>query len=189
MKKISYIIAFLLLTAGCFGGYSEASKFYTLKSITDVPAVSSKKMIIGINEIELPEYIDRPQIVSATKGSSEVKISETNRWSESLDTLIQRTITTDISAYLPQAVVKEKTINERFNASVSVQITRLDMIADDSALLEAWWYILDHSGKTVYREKFSETKKIKDNYDSFVLSISDLLSTLSKNIAKQVIKY
>ena len=189
MKKISFIVVLLLLTAGCFGGYSEQSRFYSLQTITDVSPVSSKKMIIGINAIELPEYIDRPQIISAAKDSSEVKISETNRWSESLDTLIQRTITADISAYLPQAVVKEKTINERFNVSVSIQITRLDMIADDSALLEAWWYIFDRNGKTVYREKFSETKQIKGSYDSFVLSISDLLSTLSENIAKQVIKY
>ena len=189
MKKISFIVFLLLLITGCFGGYSEQSKFYSLQAITDVSSVSSKKMTIGINEIELPEYVDRPQIVSATKGSSEVKISETNRWSESLDTLIQRTLTADISAYLPQAVVKEKTLNENFNATVSIQITRLDMIADDSALLEAWWYISDRNGKTLYREKFSETKKIKGNYDSFVLSISDLLGIMSEKIAKQVIKY
>ena len=188
MKKTALIFACLMLSA-CFGGYSESSKFYNLQPITDVSPLSTKKTIIGVEAVELPEYIDRPQIVSAEKGSSQVQISETNRWSESLDTLIQRTLTSDISAYLPQAVVKDKTINDRFDITVEVQMTRLDMITNDKAVLEAWWYILDKSGNTLYREKFSESLPIDASYNSFVSATEKLLSALSREIAEKALKY
>ena len=186
MKKLKILFVSLLLITGCLGGYSPESKFYSLQSTSNVDPVSQKKISIGIDDIILPDIADRPQIVVSKKDSPEVIISETNRWSESLDTMIQRVLGADISAYLPQATVKNKELNETFTVVISVEIVQFKMTEDQSATLEAWWYILDKFGTRTYRQKFVGETEIGRSFDSFVEAESKLLSSLAKEIAKKI---
>ena len=84
MKKI-FIIFSLLFVGACLGGYSPQSKFYDLHSVLQqTEIVSEKKISVGVNDVVLPAYLDKPQIVSFDVGNNQMKIDEFNRWGEPL---------------------------------------------------------------------------------------------------------
>ena len=107
MKRVVCAISLFLVT-GCFGGYSPESTFYALQTIENVTPLSQTNMLVGVDLPELPEYVDRPQIVSFSSASSELNIDETNRWGEDLDIMLQRIIAADLRAYLPKAGIKPR---------------------------------------------------------------------------------
>lgn len=191
MKKIITILSFCLLS-GCLGGYSPQSKFYNLQplSSSQTTPLSTKKLSIGISPTELPDYIDKPQIISFDKGNPQMNIDELNRWGEPLDSMIQRTIASDIALYLPNSIVKPKSsLLEKFNFLVDVQIIRFDMIKNQQAILDAWWYISTPNGTILKRQQSSFNAPIKKGYNSYANIMSDLLGKMSKSIAEQLIKY
>ena len=187
MKEIMVLSLFLLLTA-CLGGYSPDSQFYKLQTIDDVDVVGLQKISIGIANINLPDYLEKPQIVVFEKASPKMKISEINRWGEPLSSMIQRTLAADISMYLPNSVVKSKlTLTEKFDYLVEVQIVRFDMIWDKEAVLEAWWYINNYKGNIIYGQKFLQHEKIGKSFSDFADAESILLGKMSKDIAQKFV--
>ena len=132
MKKIVCIIGLFLL-AGCLGGYSPESTFYTLKTIDEAKPVSQTNISIGVDLPELPEYADRPQIVSYSKSGS-LNIDETNRWGEDLDIMLQRVIANDLRGYLPKAGIKPRTsLLEKYRYILNVSVVKFDLIENNRA--------------------------------------------------------
>ena len=191
IKKISLLLITLALS-GCLGGYSPQSNFYRIQPLSSdkTAPISTKKLSVGINMPQLPEYLDKPQIISFDANSSQMNIDELNRWGEPLDSMIQRTIAQDISLYLPKSVVKAKSsLLEKFNLMVDIQIIRLDMIKKDKAVLSAWWFISNSSQNILTRQKTTLTSSIDNNYNSYVNALTQLFGKLSKEIADKLITY
>ena len=104
MKK--FILLSVLFLTSCIGT-TPPSKFYTLNSITDTnSSYPSAKTFIGISEVSIPQYLDKPQIVVRDSNNVELFVSEFNRWSEPLGDIIQSTLTNDLAFYLPDATIK-----------------------------------------------------------------------------------
>lgn len=186
MKKILTVFAFCLVTA-CFGGYSPDSKFYNLQPVAHGDEISDKVLSIGINDVNLPDYLDKPQIVIFEEGTPQMGISELNRWGEPLASMLQRVIAADMSVYLPQSEVKSRTLlMEHFDYIVDVQVVRFDMIWNDKAVLEAWWYISNSQGKIVYKKKVLLSEKIGRSFSGFADAESRLLNQMSKEIALKI---
>lgn len=191
MRKQIFALFMIGLLGGCLGGYSPQSRFYNLQpaDAAGITVVSPRKISMGINEVELPDYLDRPQMVSFDQGKPQMNIAETDRWGEPLASMIQRTMAADLALYLPQAVVKPRSsLMEKFNFIVDVQIIRFDMIRENEAVLEAWWYISNADGHIVYRHKTALTQKIGSGFDSFVKAESQMLTQMSREIAQAAIK-
>ena len=181
----------MLLVGACLGGYSPQSKFYDLRSVgQQTEVVSNKKMSVGVNDVELPAYLDKPQIVSFDVGNNQMEIDEFNRWGEPLASMIQRTIAADMSAYLPNSVVKiRSSLAEKFDLLVDVQIVRFDRFSGDEVVLEAWWFISNVNGKILYRHKLLLKQKINSTYDGYVEAMSNLLAKMSKDMAFAIVQY
>ena len=186
MKKIFVVCAFCLIS-GCFGGYSPNSTFYNLQPISKAEPVSDKSLSIGISNVDLPDYLDKPQITVFEEGSPQMGISELNRWGEPLGAMIQRVTAADMSLYLPQSAVKSRTqLMEHFDYIVDIQIVRFDMIWNDQAVLEAWWYISNSQGKIVYKKKLQMSEKIGRSFDGFAKAESRMLAQMSYGIALKI---
>ena len=56
MKKW-LILSIVLLMSGCLGGYSPESRFYNLQPRKALVEVLSGKIVVGVNEAELPDYL------------------------------------------------------------------------------------------------------------------------------------
>lgn len=107
MRKLWLFFPVLLLSA-CIGT-SRPARFYNLQA-ENIGAYSNAavRADIGVREVKIPDYLDKPQIATLKSGGVEVDISELNRWSESLSTMIQRVVADDLGYNLPKAVVKPR---------------------------------------------------------------------------------
>lgn len=191
MKRI-FSTALILLLAGCIGtGRTPQSKFYGIRPVSQAEeALTAYKGIsIGIEEVKVPAYMDKPQIVTERKNSPELNISELNRWSEPLSSMLQRTIADDMAVYLPRALVKPKNYGrEIFDYTVFVEINKFGGIFGENAVLEAWWSVSDKNGRILAREQTYLTVPLGDGYEVLVEKQSLMVGEFSKQIAEKIIQ-
>lgn len=189
MNKLFSLVLMLML--GACVGTSEPAKFYTLRSAeSSVGYVNDKvKLSLGVNTVNVPDYLDKPQIITLKSNSVEMNISEMNRWSEPLSTMIQRTLADDLSAALPDAVIKARSsARENFDYTLQVEINKFEGSWDKEAVLSAWWTVLNKNNKVVLREKADLSVKMSDGYDDLVIKQSNLIAQLASQIAQKLSK-
>jgi len=187
MRLLKVLILCFLLSA-CVFGTTQNSKFYTLTAQKTEPLSNKNLNFIGVNRIQLPKYMDRPQIVTQSLDSNEMTVSEYNRWIESPAVLVSRILTEDLSNLLPKTQIKINPFGtEKFDKIVSVEIIKMDAILGGKAELEAWYTIKNNSGKVLTRQKFSDSVKIGNSYDDLAVGYSNLLMNLSKQIGQSLI--
>jgi len=194
---ISGMTIMTLLLAGC--GTSSPAKFYTLTPVVvqrppEKFVETDKYTPIGIGPVEIPEYLDRPEIVTRAE-QNQLILSEFNLWGGVLKADINRVLLENISALLAgdgipiitwKAAVKEV-------HKVPVLISRFDGSLNDSIVLKATWAVLEKEGKTFefFRESNITIPVKGSSYSSVVTAMSEALGELSKEIAagiKSVVK-
>jgi len=190
MTRILPITIVIFLIIGC-STVSPPPKFYTLNPISPVkPAgiysVSDSDTVFGIGPVEIPDYLDKPQIVTRT-AENELILSEFNLWGGSLKIDVARVLIENISSLLASegiTVVSWKTSVPKAYR-IPIYILRFDASADNSISLKAKWGIVAKDGKTVESiREFSITKPIRGkDYKDIVYAMSDVLTDLSKEIA------
>ena len=188
MRFIKMVVPCLLLSA-CIFGTSKSAKFYTQSVAASEVISPSYAAFVGVNRVQLPKYIDRPQMVTQRKNSDQVSISEYNRWVESPAVLATRVVTENLSALLPAAKVKMNQLKgEKFERSVSVEIVAINAVLGDKAELIAWYTVKDNSGKVLLHQKFTDTVLLGKTYDDVAKGYSELLAHLSREIAGALIQ-
>lgn len=191
MRKILIFCAFIALS-GCIGfGKTPNSEFYTLSSQSSdaTQAVSTRKLNIGIDEVNVPNYLSRAQIVTLDEDNVSLNISEFNRWSAPLSGLLQRIIADDLALYLPNSMVKPQMYNQQdFNFVVSVEINRMDGTWDKEAVLDVWWVISDNNGKVLSTERSILKRPLGDTYTDYAKAQSALVGELCQAIAQKIAK-
>lgn len=104
---LALLLSFLLL-AGCA---SKSSKFYTLDPAARMPssgpvpvAPPGPASSISLVSVEIPDYLDRPQIVTRNEKGG-LEIAEFDRWAGELQKDIARVLAETMSASLPESRV------------------------------------------------------------------------------------
>lgn len=188
MKKLCSLVLLALVSACMSFGSTPPSRFFSLQTISAEQIISKSKASIGVEEVNIPEYLDKPQIVTVGDNMVELKISEQNRWSEPLSAMMQRTIANDMAGLLPNAVVKGRNMsNERFDYAVFIEVDKFDGALNGKAQLNAWWYILKKgSSDIVLRQKAEFVQPVGRNYDDLVKAESLLVYQLAEQIVSKV---
>ena len=159
MKKIILICMVILLNACSFR--SPQSQFYVMNS-SNINSLSDKKMNVAINQVKVPEMLDKSQMVVYDKDSAEVQILEFHRWAEVLPNIVQTTIVNDLIAYMPNAYVKRANYdNTSLQYNIDVEVNDLKAYSDDKVVLSAWWSIRDNRGKILKRAQQTYTAPVK----------------------------
>lgn len=188
MKLLKIIIPCLVLGA-CVFGTSKSAKFYTPSAVAQGTVSPTFAGFVGVNRIQLPKYLDRPQMVTQTADSNQVNVSEYNRWVESPAVLATRILTDDLNVLLPAAKIKINQFRgEGFDKTVSVEITDLFFILGKQAQMTAWYTVKDKTGKTLIQQKFTGSVQIGKTYDDVAQGYSQLLAQLSRDIADTLLK-
>jgi len=194
---ISGITIMTLLLAGC--ATSPPAKFYILTPV--VAQRTSEKVVetdryttFGIGPVEIPEYLDRPEIVTRAE-QNQLILSEFNLWGGVLKADINRVLLENISALLAGDGIsiitwKAAVIDVH---KVPVLISRFDGSLNDSIVLKATWAVLEKEGKAFefFRESDITIPVKGTSYSSVVAAMSEALGELSKEIAagiKSVVK-
>jgi uncharacterized protein len=194
--RVQCIFMFSILTLPILSGCAstESSRFYTLNAIknpADVQrvAASEQRITVGIGPIEIPDYLDRPQIVTRNS-DNELKIDEYGRWGGSLKEDINRVLAENLSVLLSQkrVAVVSSLSGVSFDYRVIIDIGRFDIMPDGNVALKAQWSIIERNGRTVVVTRESGfTVEAKDKgYGGQVSAMSGALEMLSKDIADSI---
>lgn len=184
----------LLLTVlfGC--ATSPPSRFYLLSSVdtTDPqikPSAEDRCLSIGIGPIRIPDYLDRPQIV--TRGtSSEIVLAEFDRWGEPIKDNLIRTLAKNLSVLLCTDTIAFFPWKGGIpiDYRIEMEVLRLDGSLGGNVSLEAWWVIFNGNGKKMLFSKKSNITEMVggQDYRSLVAAKGRAIGHLSRDIAAAI---
>ena len=178
-----------LALAGC--ATSPTTRFYVLTPVSRdaiEPAPGADGSTIGIRSIELPDELDRPQIVTRT-GPNTVHFAEFDRWSASLRDSARQLIAANLATLLQgdRVAVYPWTPGTSVDRQIFVEITRFDGELGGRCVLQARWRVLGGRGTppSVYGESTLSEPSGPD-YAALVAAQSRLLGALSAEIARAI---
>ena len=185
-----------LILAGCAG--SPSSKFYQLSSLQNSGTLVTRdtaldqSRIIAIGPVRIPDYLDRPQIVTRS-GKNELQLSEFDRWAGPLESDVNRVLVEDISSLLPiehfSVVCWIPYLESQLPASyrVHVLVDRFEGTLEDSVLLTAQWSVFAGNGSLLMRKESRISGQMQgSSYAALVAEMSDALAKLSRDIAEGI---
>ncbi len=188
-----FACAMSLALAGCLGS-SRPSRFYTLAplQIRDGQGRTPPDATLAIGPVEIPESIDRPQIVTRT-GANELVVAEFDRWGGSLDSEISGALVATVRdrlasqqiAVAPWRSAILSGVGPSYRAAVSV--SRFDGIPGQSVVLQGRWELIGQSGESLGVREATVTEKIDGaGYDALVAAMQRALARFGQQMADSV---
>ena len=181
MTRISWTGAALLLAlTGCS---SPDNKYFTLSTEAPAAPVSTAgTRTISVDEVTIPSYLDRPQIV-IRQNATQADIHEYERWLEPLDSMMRRVLAADLSARLGTGHVLDRPAKDTALIAVTIEEFGQD---GDRVVLRGQWTV-----KTAGKEgpgtphSFSREEPLgKGETPDMVGAMSRLVGGLADEIAK-----
>lgn len=180
--------ALLLSLNGCIGGNTPPSQFYMLEPIrgaeSGAAARESSRLLVALAPVRIPQYIDRPQMVTAT-ATNAYQLSEFNRWAERLDDNISRVLAQNLGVLVPADVISANgsALARQAALRLTVNIQEFHVDPQGQARVIAQWRVARGdetlvSRTSVYRESASTT-----DYRVMASALNACLNRLSRDVA------
>lgn len=182
---IALVLALALAAGGC--ATSPSPVYYTLPVTGAGHADGGTDIAAEIGPFDLPEYLDRPQIVTAGPDAT-LRLDEFHRWLEPLDELFGRTLATSVGRQLGSARVFAHARSAGFDAPSRVRgsVLRFETDSDGHAVLEVQWAIVDHDGnitKPAARTSYAADTGDAANMTARVHALGEVLEQFGADIA------
>src|SRR5512147_3116333 len=142
------VVLLTLAIGGCAG--SSATNLYTLSAVgtagTESRPPQAPPAVIAIGSVNLPDYLDRPQIVTR-QSAYELQLAPDDRWASPLYEMVPRVLVDDIMQRLPtdRIVLFPEIGGVNFDYRIAVEVSRFDVDADGEAVLAARWQVYGRS--------------------------------------------
>lgn len=188
MVAYTILIGGLLALTGCAG--SEPVHYYVLSASSEAPTNSmvARNIAVGVGPVEMPEYLDRPQIVTRTS-QNELSMAEFDRWAESLEDNTIRVLAENLTVLLPSQRVSVYPWKRTtpIDYQLMVQVTRFDRQEQGESVLTARWRVLDSSGG----ELLAQTSTYRElptgpEYAATVAAMNRNLEAFSRDVASRI---
>ena len=182
----------LVVIGGCCR--TQTAKFYTLNALTDASterqAVPSEDGVaVGLGPIRLPEYLDRPQIVTR-ESPNEVRFAGFERWAAPLAGDFSSTLAQNLSTLLgtDRIALYPWRATTPIDCRVEIEVSRFDGKPGDSVLPESQWILFSKDRKQVLGTKTSSlSEPVNGNgYEALVAAQSRALAALGREIAEAI---
>lgn len=198
MRGRRLIGAVLILSAcmltGC--GASQNAKFYALSSLAtqETSGIIEAKdaVIIAVGPIRIPEYLDRPQIVTRS-GQNELLLSEYQRWGGSLEDELKRVMSENVRMFLGErySVVNWPVAaegNSSIRYRVGIDILQFEGIAGNAVALKSQWGVIATGEKQRMAVRTSAILEpiAGQDHEATVAAMSRALAKLCREIADVV---
>jgi uncharacterized lipoprotein YmbA len=193
-KKVTLAVTFFtLLLAGCRSS-APPVEFYTLNPLDDMEgqvntAEADQKLSVGVGPVEIPEILDRPQIVTRS-GPNKLQIDEFHRWAGRLDENFARVLAQNISLLLgtDQVVVYPWQADFKPRYRIALEVRYFEGQWGEDVLLEVLWTLASQASqktltarKSVIKEPLSAT-----TFEALVAAQSRAIAQLSREIVREV---
>lgn len=168
--------------------------FYVLSPLNlpaQTAASAAPKRLIGLGPVALPALLDRKQIVTRT-GGNRIEASELHQWAAPLKESITETLAQNLSALLPNDIVKAYPWSAYgdMDFHIIIDIVRFETNAAQTAELIAKWSIM--SGKTHALISHGQTRlslpQTEPGYDGAIKALSETLGQFSKQLAESLLR-
>ncbi len=191
MRILLVIFLFIAaLVAGC--AENPATRFHILESIqSKADQLNSQSVTnkhVGVREIKLPTYLDRPQIVTRV-GANQLVLSYSHQWAEPLSKSVARVLTEQLDAELGNVHVVSYpwSRTQTTDAEVEVRIDQFEMVDKQNCVLDVSWLIWPKASKTAITYHSLITVAVDSpDYSRLVTAHSEALTQLSKQIANSL---
>ena len=172
---------------------TPATQFYKLNSLPSTqqenPALPGMEIAIGVGPVELPEFLDRPQIVTR-KSQNQLEISEFHRWAASFPRDFSRVLAKNISTLVPTDRVALYPWGDTFSPTyqVKLEVEQFDGQLGERVFLRAIWAVVCQEGanELVVRKTVIEEPVLTNDYEGLVAAKSNALATLSREIVEEI---
>ncbi|MCU7836649.1 MAG: PqiC family protein [gamma proteobacterium symbiont of Taylorina sp.] len=179
------LLSGLLFLSGCAS--TQQSNFYHFEESVDIALTGVEKgYVVGVGPIQLPEYLNRPQIV--TRNSEyHLNVSEFNRWLEPLNDSIIRLLVVNLSNNLQSNRVywiPRQDRNIPLDIRIVIDIGRFDGKLGKNVSLESRWTIFNHNNQPALTRVSLINQKVNGPaYEDLVIAMSQALKSLGKEIS------
>lgn len=190
---------FLCLLGGAYGALGSLAlpgctttppaRLYVLTPLASVepvpPAPGSRSLSLGIGPVELPQYVNRPQIVTG-QDAPELQRAAVAEWAEPLQHGVMRVLAENLSRLLGTervALFPWKSFVPEYQ--VVIDVTQFLGQPGGDVTLVALWSILRQRGKEPLVSKKSRFRETTGSvaYDALAAAMSRTLAALSREMA------
>ena len=143
--RSALLIAMAALALGCLGR-SPTVHYYTMSLVGNAQGDRSD-LSVGLGPITLPDYLDRPQIVTRTRGS-ELRIDEQQRWAGGFRSNLTETLADDLRTRLGSDLVflDASASPSPVAFQVAVDIRQFEAREGEGLVLRARWIVREKIG-------------------------------------------
>jgi len=146
---LSVLIISAMLLSAC--GTTPEVRYYLISARmgTAEPGALPAGKVVGLGPVTLPEYLDRPQMVTRTS-ASRLQYHDEHRWAEPLAENIRRVLREDLADLLDvdQVLAYPWPRSRVVNHQVTLDITRFDADSTGTVSLEGHWSLVKEGGST-----------------------------------------
>jgi uncharacterized lipoprotein YmbA len=169
--------------------HADPTQYFVLTSAERTAPSAPAPKRLGIDRIELPDYLMRPEIMTRT-ASNQLKVAEYDRWAESLKDGFARTLRSDLELQLGAGHVLLTPFDpsHRPELIVDVEVRRFERVISDGVVLEATWSLRDGATGTVLVAKEGSLRQPVGCNDTraTVAALSTALAALAAEVADAV---
>lgn len=184
----------VLLTSGCFGAVAPSS-YYTLNPAVPENSLSDTKagaqLVIGLGPLSLPDYLDRPAIVTRISPNRLV-VNQGHRWAGTLQSEILRVLAADLEALtgVHPVVVFPWSVELEPDLRFRIDIQAFEGRRGGKVHLKAAWSLTPGRSDqpAVRRVTLIEEDVRGDDFDGLAAAMGQALAGLGRQMAEAVAK-
>jgi len=193
-RKWSAMVLFMaVLLAGCRSG-APPVQFYTLSALGAAtqkthPTAAASNIAVGVGPVEIPQVLDRPQIVTRT-GPNKLMLDEFHRWGGPLQVDIARVLAENIATLLgtDRVAVYPWQVDFAPDYRIALNINYFEGQWGKDVLLDVTWRVTDQAGQknlAVKKSVITEPLPTAD-YEALVAAESQAIARLSREIVLEI---
>ena len=183
----------VILLLGC-AGTSPPVEFYTLSSVTGLQhephaGPVGQNIAIGVGPVEIPTFLDRPQIVTRTS-ANRIEVSEFHRWGGSLHADFLRVLADNLSIILGTDRVAVYPWGDQFGPTyrIALDLGKFEGRLGECVQLDVTWTVTGRQAKETLLVKKATIREpvATEDYEALVAAKSRALATLSREMAEEI---
>lgn len=195
----AFVLALVVGLGGCGLPNLDAqdTRFYvlgTLPADTDrVDGLPSEPLIIDVASVTIPQYLQRPQIVTRVS-ANQLVLAEFDNWGGSLEKNMLRSFASNLAVLLatPEVHLAARRLPSGTDARVEVEVMQYERGPDGRVRLEAQWRLFDGDReRTALRSQVTSLESPQlpgADMQATVAAMTDLLGELSTLIARAIVE-
>lgn len=183
----SFWLAVLVFSSGC--STSPVSQFYVLEARTPSAIPAFDATVVAIGPVELPAYLDRPQLVSR-EAQNKISIAEFHRWAEPLPGHVTTTLAENIQAARNdlRVVPYPWPTGTQVHRQVHLRITAMEAGPQGQALIAGAWELRQReTGALLYAGRFDVRRDVEGRDPAAkVAALSQAVQDLAEMLAAKL---